>query len=85
MVSAMNVVSLKQQAAEHAVTFVETGMVVGLGAGSMAVFAVPRIADLLHVGTLRNVVGSHAPRRSRPKHAGWASHLRRSTNSPSST
>lgn len=47
----------KQQAAEHAVTFVESGMVVGLGAGSTAVFAVRHIGRLLHEGTLTNIVG----------------------------
>ncbi len=57
MVTAMNMLLLKQQATEHAVTFVEVGMVVGLGASSTAVFAVRRIAELLGAGTLRNIVG----------------------------
>lgn len=47
----------KQQAAEHAATFVESGMVVGLGAGSTAVFATRRIAQLLADGQLHNIVG----------------------------
>ncbi len=47
----------KQQAAEHAVTFVESGMVVGLGAGSTAVFATRRIAQLLADGQLHTIVG----------------------------
>ena len=47
----------KQQAAEHAVTFVESGMVVGLGTGSTAIFAVRRLAASLNEGRLRGVVG----------------------------
>jgi ribose 5-phosphate isomerase A len=49
--------SQKQEAAERAVTFVESGMVVGLGAGSTAAFATRRIAELLQQGRLRDVVG----------------------------
>ncbi len=48
---------LKRQAGEHAVGFVESGMVVGLGHGSTAIFAIRRIARLLHEGLLRDVLG----------------------------
>ncbi len=47
----------KRKAAERAVEFVESGMVVGLGHGSTAIFAVRRIADLLDAGELQNIVG----------------------------
>jgi ribose 5-phosphate isomerase A len=47
----------KQQAAERAVELVAPGMVVGLGAGSTAVFAVRRIGALLRDGRLRDIVG----------------------------
>src|SRR5512146_3419569 len=47
----------KKQAAELAVTFVKPGMVVGLGTGSTAIFATRRIADLLHRGELRDILG----------------------------
>lgn len=47
----------KQQAAEQAVTFVQPGMVVGLGTGSTAIFATRRIGQLLREGALTNVVG----------------------------
>lgn len=47
----------KQQAAERAVEYVESGMIVGLGSGSTAAFAVRRIAQLLHKGTLRSILG----------------------------
>lgn len=47
----------KQLAAEHAVTFVESGMIVGLGAGSTAVFALRKIASLLAEGHLRDIAG----------------------------
>ncbi len=47
----------KQQAAERAVDFVQSGMVVGLGTGSTAFFAIRRLGALLHEGSLRDVVG----------------------------
>jgi ribose 5-phosphate isomerase A len=47
----------KKQAAEHAVEFVQTGMVVGLGTGSTATFATQRIARLIHEGRLQGIVG----------------------------
>jgi ribose 5-phosphate isomerase A len=47
----------KQQAAERAVDFVESGMVVGLGTGSTAIFATRRIARLLGAGQLRDIAG----------------------------
>ena len=49
--------ALKQQTAEYAVTFVQSGMVLGLGAGSTAVFALRRIGQLLAEGTLRDIIG----------------------------
>ena len=47
----------KQQAAERAVEFVESGMAVGLGTGSTAIFATRRIAQLLRSGQLKHIVG----------------------------
>ena len=47
----------KQQAAEAAVEFVESGMTVGLGTGSTAIFATRRIAQLLRDGQLKDIVG----------------------------
>lgn len=47
----------KKQAAEHAVTFVEPGMVVGLGTGSTAIFATRHLAELLRQGALRDILG----------------------------
>jgi len=48
---------LKRQAGEYAARFVESGMVVGLGHGSTAIYAVRRIARLLKDGQLQNVTG----------------------------
>ncbi|MDQ6887156.1 MAG: ribose-5-phosphate isomerase RpiA [Gemmatimonadota bacterium] len=48
---------LKRDAAEHAVSLVESGMVVGLGTGSTAIFAIRRISELLASGTLRDITG----------------------------
>lgn len=47
----------KKQAAEHAVTFVQSGMVVGLGTGSTAIFATRRLGEMLRHGTLRDILG----------------------------
>jgi ribose 5-phosphate isomerase A len=48
---------LRQQAAERAVEYVQSGMVVGLGYGSTALLAVRRIGHLLRSGELRDIVG----------------------------
>ena len=48
---------LKQEAAEQAVDFVKSGMIVGLGHGSTAAFAVKLIARLLKAGFLSNILG----------------------------
>ncbi|TKJ29975.1 MAG: ribose 5-phosphate isomerase A [Chloroflexi bacterium B3_Chlor] len=48
---------LKQQAVRHAVEFVESRMVVGLGHGSTAILAVRRIAQLLRDGHLVDILG----------------------------
>jgi ribose 5-phosphate isomerase A len=50
-------VAYKRAAAERAVDCVESGMVVGLGTGSTAVWAVRRIGTLLAGGTLHDIVG----------------------------
>jgi len=47
----------KQQAAEQAVAFIESGMVVGLGHGSTAIFAMRRIAEFLKSGQLQAILG----------------------------
>jgi ribose 5-phosphate isomerase A len=49
--------AFKQQAAEHAVGYIESGMVIGLGVGSTAIFAVRHIARLLHDDQLHDIVG----------------------------
>jgi ribose 5-phosphate isomerase A len=47
----------KQQAAEAAVGEVRSGMAVGLGTGSTAIFATRRIGQMLESGELRDLVG----------------------------
>ena len=47
---------LKKQAAWKAVEYVKSGMVVGLGTGSTAAFAVDRIGELLKSGELKDIV-----------------------------
>jgi len=53
----MDAAQLKKQAAERAVDFVESGMIVGLGQGSTAIFALRRIAQLLRSGQLKDILG----------------------------
>ena len=48
---------LPAQAAWKAVEYVKSGMVVGLGTGSTAAFAVDRIGQLLREGGLKDIVG----------------------------
>lgn len=52
----MSLDELKRQAAETAVSYVQSGMVVGLGTGSTAVHAVRAIGRMLQDGRLYNVV-----------------------------
>jgi len=47
----------KEQAARRAVDFVQSGMIVGLGHGSTAFFAVKRIAELIRSGKLQDIRG----------------------------
>lgn len=53
----MEVIELKRKAAEKALEFVESGMVLGLGTGSTVHFTLLRLAELLANGTLKNIVG----------------------------
>jgi ribose 5-phosphate isomerase A len=46
----------KEQAAKRAVQFVHSGMKVGLGTGSTAIFATRRIAELLKTGEMSDIV-----------------------------
>ena len=46
----------KQEAAEYAVKFIQSGMIVGLGTGSTAIYATRRIAELCRNGQLRDIV-----------------------------
>jgi ribose 5-phosphate isomerase A len=48
--------SLKQEAGDAAAVLVESGMVVGLGTGSTALFATRRIAERLRSGDLKDIV-----------------------------
>jgi ribose 5-phosphate isomerase A len=47
----------KREAAERAAALIESGMVVGLGTGSTAIFATRRLGELLKSGALRDVTG----------------------------
>jgi ribose 5-phosphate isomerase A len=49
--------ALKKAAAEYAVDLVKPGMVVGLGAGSTALFAIQKLASLIKLGNLRDILG----------------------------
>lgn len=48
---------LKRQAAERAVEQIQSGMVIGLGSGSTAIWALRRIAELYQQGALHDIIG----------------------------
>ena len=48
---------LKEKAAQDALDFIESGMVVGLGTGSTTHFAIELIGDRIKDGSLENIVG----------------------------
>ncbi len=52
----LNIQTLKQQAGIYAAQFVESGMVIGLGTGSTAIFATRRIAQRIQSGELRDII-----------------------------
>ena len=52
----MDVQTLKQQAAEYAAAFVQSGMIIGLGTGSTAIFATRRIAQRISRGELTGIL-----------------------------
>ena len=52
-----DIFKFKQEAAERAVDYLKSGMVIGLGHGSTAAFAVKRIATMLLTGGLNNILG----------------------------
>lgn len=47
----------KRQAGEHAAELVQSGMIVGLGTGSTAIFATRRIAERIRNGQLHDITG----------------------------
>ncbi|HON22833.1 MAG TPA: ribose 5-phosphate isomerase A [Syntrophales bacterium] len=52
-----DVTDLKKNAAAYAVGLIESGMVVGLGHGSTAIYAVRFLAERLKTGEIKNVLG----------------------------
>jgi ribose 5-phosphate isomerase A len=55
---------LKKKAAVRAVDFIESGMVVGLGTGSTAKFAIERIGEKIRSGDLHGIVGIPTSKRT---------------------
>jgi ribose 5-phosphate isomerase A len=51
-----SVARFKQQAGEQAASLVQSGMVVGLGTGSTAIFAIRRVAARLRAGDLSGIL-----------------------------
>ena len=56
--------ALKKEAAEYALRYIQSGMTVGLGTGSTAIFAIRRIGELLKSGELKDIVGFATSRAS---------------------
>ncbi|KAI5424127.1 putative ribose-5-phosphate isomerase 3 [Lathyrus oleraceus] len=55
---------LKKLAADKAVEYVKSGMVLGLGTGSTAAFVVSKLGDLLKSGELTNIIGVPTSKRT---------------------
>eukprot|EP00268_Persea_americana_P063335 TRINITY_DN8209_c0_g1_i3.p1 TRINITY_DN8209_c0_g1~~TRINITY_DN8209_c0_g1_i3.p1 ORF type:complete len:286 (+),score=38.60 TRINITY_DN8209_c0_g1_i3:577-1434(+) len=55
---------LKKLAADKAVDYVRSGMVLGLGTGSTAAFVVSKIGELFNSGQLRDIVGIPTSKRT---------------------
>lgn len=55
---------LKKLAADKAVEYVESGMVLGLGTGSTAAFVVAKIGELMKSGALKDIVGIPTSKRT---------------------
>ncbi|KAJ7568370.1 hypothetical protein O6H91_01G029500 [Diphasiastrum complanatum] len=55
---------LKKLAADKAVEYVQSGMVLGLGTGSTAAFVVSKIGELLKEGKLKDIVGVPTSKRT---------------------
>ncbi len=49
--------ALKKEAAEYAVRYIASGMTVGLGTGSTAIFAIRHIGACCKSGELKNIIG----------------------------
>ncbi len=52
-----NFEEFKKQAAEKAVEYIESGMVIGLGTGSTSYYALKKITELYNNGFLKDIVG----------------------------
>ncbi|KAJ8529402.1 hypothetical protein K7X08_036237 [Anisodus acutangulus] len=55
---------LKKLAADKAVEYVQSGMVLGLGTGSTAAFVVSKLGELLSTGQLTNIIGVPTSKRT---------------------
>ncbi|MTV28169.1 ribose 5-phosphate isomerase A [Nitriliruptoraceae bacterium ZYF776] len=55
---------LKKLAADKAVEYVTSGMVVGLGTGSTAAFVVSKIGELISTGELKDIIGIPTSKRT---------------------
>ncbi|KAM7509069.1 hypothetical protein LguiA_019522 [Lonicera macranthoides] len=62
--SALTQDDLKKLAADKAVDYVKSGMVLGLGTGSTAAFVVSKIGELLKSGELKDIVGVPTSKRT---------------------
>ena len=62
---------LKKEAAEYAADLVKSGMVVGLGTGSTAKYAVMRIGERLRSGEIHDVVGIPTSKRTEALAREW--------------
>lgn len=67
--------NLKEQAAQHALSFVQDGMILGLGSGSTSAIFVDLVGDKIKTGALKNIVGVPTSEGTARQARGWGIHL----------
>lgn len=74
--------NLKQQAANHALSFVQNGMVLGLGSGSTTAIFVDLLGEQLQKGALREIVGVPTSEKTAAQARSWGIPLTRLSDHP---
>jgi len=66
--------NLKEKAAQYALSFVQDGMILGLGSGSTSAIFVDMLGEKIQGGALKEIVGVPTSEVLPTAPASWASH-----------